>query len=118
MYRIRKKEVPVTTSNLNQIPLQDEVLVLGGGVAGCAASIALARKGRVVTLIERDGLNNPLARAVLLFCLRVWPGVMRVTARLTRVAQHAIVAYPCSRLLKSSPAKTTLSRQNTIGQMQ
>ena len=38
-----------------------------------------------------DGLNNSLARAVLPFCLRVWPGVMRVTARLTRVAQHAVV---------------------------
>jgi menaquinone-9 beta-reductase len=34
--------------------LQDEVLILGGGVAGCAASIALARKGRTVILIERE----------------------------------------------------------------
>jgi flavin-dependent dehydrogenase len=34
--------------------LQDEVLILGGGVAGCAASIALARTGRSVTLIERE----------------------------------------------------------------
>ena len=49
-----KKEIPVRTSNLNQIPVQDEVLILGGGVAGCAASIALARKGRSVTLIERE----------------------------------------------------------------
>jgi flavin-dependent dehydrogenase len=39
-----------------------------------------------------DGLNNPFARAVLPFCLRVWPGVMRVTARLTRVTQPAAVA--------------------------
>ena len=39
-----------------------------------------------------DGLNNALARAVLPFCLRVWPGVMRVTARLTRVTQIAAVA--------------------------
>ena len=39
-----------------------------------------------------DGLNNALARAVLPFCLRVWPGVMRVTAKLTRVARHASVA--------------------------
>lgn len=39
-----------------------------------------------------DGLNNALARAVLPFCLRVWPGVMRVTARLTRVAQSAVAA--------------------------
>jgi len=48
-----EKELPVT-STLNRIPVQDEVLVLGGGVAGCAASIALARKGRSVTLIERE----------------------------------------------------------------
>jgi len=39
-----------------------------------------------------DGLNNSFARAVLPFCLRVWPVVMRVTARLTRVAQQATVA--------------------------
>jgi flavin-dependent dehydrogenase len=39
-----------------------------------------------------DGLNNALARAVLPFCLRVWPGVMRVTARLTRVTQPPAVA--------------------------
>ncbi len=38
------------------------------------------------------GLNNSLARAVLPACLRVWPGVMRVTARVTRVAQGAGVA--------------------------
>jgi flavin-dependent dehydrogenase len=49
-----EKEFPVTSSNLNRIPAQDEVLILGGGVAGCAASIALARKGRRVTLIERE----------------------------------------------------------------
>jgi menaquinone-9 beta-reductase len=46
--------VEVRPSNLNRIPLPDEVLVLGGGVAGSAAAIALARKGRVVTLIERE----------------------------------------------------------------
>jgi flavin-dependent dehydrogenase len=38
-----------------------------------------------------DGLNNAFARAVLPFCLRVWPGVMRVTAKLTRVAQRGVV---------------------------
>ena len=39
-----------------------------------------------------DGLNNSFARAVLPFCLRVWPGVMRVTAKLTRVTHDAAVA--------------------------
>jgi flavin-dependent dehydrogenase len=38
------------------------------------------------------GMNNALARAVLPFCLKVWPGAMRLTARLTRVSQPAIVA--------------------------
>ena len=42
--------------------------------------------------VAADGLNNALARAVLPFCLRVWPGAMRVTARLTRVTQAAAVA--------------------------
>ena len=49
-----EKEIPVTASTLPRIPAQDEVLILGGGVAGCAASIALARNGRRVTLIERE----------------------------------------------------------------
>jgi flavin-dependent dehydrogenase len=38
-----------------------------------------------------NGLNNPVARAILPFCLRVWPGAMRVTARLTRVTQPTAV---------------------------
>jgi len=42
--------------------------------------------------IAADGLNNAFARAVLPFCLRVWPGAMRLTARLTRVTQPAAVA--------------------------
>ena len=36
------------------LSVQDDVLILGGGVAGCATAIALARKGRSVTLIERE----------------------------------------------------------------
>ena len=42
--------------------------------------------------LAADGLNNSLARAVLPFCLRVWPGVMGVTAKLTRIAQHTATA--------------------------
>jgi flavin-dependent dehydrogenase len=41
--------------------------------------------------VADHGMNNAFARAVLPFCLRVWPGAMRVTARLTRVAQPAVV---------------------------
>jgi len=42
--------------------------------------------------LAANGLNNSLARAVLPFCLRVWPGAMRVTARLTRVTQPTAIA--------------------------
>ena len=31
------------------VPVKDEGLILGGGVAGCAALVALARKGRAMT---------------------------------------------------------------------
>jgi len=41
--------------------------------------------------LAAQGMNHPIARAVLPFCLRVWPGAMRLTARLTRVAQPAAV---------------------------
>jgi flavin-dependent dehydrogenase len=42
--------------------------------------------------IAADGLTNSFARAVLPFCLRIWPGAMRVTAKLTRVTQPAAIA--------------------------
>src|ERR1700677_3750039 len=42
--------------------------------------------------VAADGLNNALARAALPFCLRVWPGALSVTARLTRVTQPGAVA--------------------------
>src|SRR5580698_10709575 len=45
---------PLHTSRENQIEGQSECLVVGGGVAGCAAAVALRRKGRNVTLIERE----------------------------------------------------------------
>ncbi len=41
-----------------------------------------------------DGINNAPARAILPFCLQLWPGVMRVTARLTRVAAGQVPMAP------------------------
>ena len=49
-----KKEIPVTTSNLNQIPLQDEVLILGGGVAAVPLRSRSPARDERVTLIERE----------------------------------------------------------------
>ncbi len=41
-----------------------------------------------------SGLNNPVARAILPFGLRLWPGVMRLTAKLTRIAQSESTTAP------------------------
>jgi menaquinone-9 beta-reductase len=57
------------------------------------AKLGSALRGQMrLAEFAADGLNNSLARAVLPFCLRVWPGVMRMTARLTRITQPAVVA--------------------------
>jgi hypothetical protein len=57
-----------------------------------------------------NSLNNALARAVLPFCLGVWPGAMRVTARLTRVTQPAAIAPQGVRELK----QTSLAGTNSV----
>lgn len=40
--------------------------------------------------LAADGMNNKVARSILPFVLHRWPGVMRITAQLTRVAQRGV----------------------------
>jgi flavin-dependent dehydrogenase len=44
--------------------------------------------------VAANGLTNGVARAVLPFCLRIWPGAMRLTAKLTRITQPALAVAP------------------------
>jgi len=37
-----------------RISVKCDVLVIGGGIAGCATALQLARRGKKVTLLERD----------------------------------------------------------------
>ena len=39
------------------------VVVIGGGVIGCAAALALARRGASVTLLERDAIAAGASQA-------------------------------------------------------
>jgi flavin-dependent dehydrogenase len=92
--------IPSFTGDGISIALHTARCAVAAYLAGEAASVfqtklrsALLAQMRLAEFAA-DGLNNPLARAVLPLCLRVWPGVMRVTARLTRIAQHSAVATP------------------------
>jgi glycine/D-amino acid oxidase-like deaminating enzyme len=40
------------------MPESSEVVVVGGGVAGCATAYYLSRAGVKVTLIEREGIGR------------------------------------------------------------
>jgi flavin-dependent dehydrogenase len=68
--------------------------------------------------VAANGLNNTFARAVLPFCLRVWPGVMRVTARLTRVTHHAAVEPYTASLPGMGPSEPRLVSQIPMGELQ
>ena len=90
--------IPSFTGDGISIALHTARCAVAAYVAGVAAPVfqaqlrsALLNQMRLAEFAA-DGLNNSFARAVLPFCLRVWPGVMRVTARLTRVAQNGTAA--------------------------
>ena len=89
--------IPSFTGDGISIALHTARRATAAYLAGVPAPIFQARLRSALLLQMRlaelaaDGLNNSLARAVLPFCLSVWPGVMRVTARLTRVAQSSVV---------------------------
>ena len=90
--------IPSFTGDGISIALHTARCAVSAYIAGESAPIFQAKLRSAMTKQMRlaefaaDGLNNSLARAVLPFCLRVWPGVMRVTAKLTRVAQSGMVA--------------------------
>ncbi|MSO54948.1 MAG: FAD-binding oxidoreductase [Rhodospirillales bacterium] len=44
-------------------PLTTDVLIVGGGIAGCATAYYLAREGLEVTLIERDDISSQASGA-------------------------------------------------------
>lgn len=65
----------------------------GEPAAAFQANLRSAMRSQMrLAALAADGLNNAVARAVLPFVLRVWPGAMRVTASLTRVTQPAPAA--------------------------
>ncbi len=90
--------IPSFTGDGLSLALHTARSAVGAYLAGETAPVFQARLRSALLAQMRlakfaaDGLNNPLARAVLPFCLKVWPGVMRVTARLTRIAQHPAIA--------------------------
>ena len=55
----RRTQPPLTLGPSRRTPDRPaHVLVVGGGLAGCAAAAALARRGSAVTLLEQGALAN------------------------------------------------------------
>lgn len=90
--------IPSFTGDGISVALHTARCAVAAYVAGEPAPVfqAKLRSGLLTQMrmaeFAADGMNNALARAVLPFCLRVWPGVMSVTAKLTRVAHNAAIA--------------------------
>ena len=90
--------IPSFTGDGISIALHSARCAVAACLAGESAPIFQARLRSALLPQMRlaefaaDGLNNALARAGLPFCLSVWPGVMSVTAKLTRIAQHSVAA--------------------------
>ena len=77
------------------------VLVIGGGLAGSAAAIALARAGRAVTLIERD----PIARHKV--CGEFLSGEALVLLQGLGVSTRALGAVPVNAVRLCSGRRST-----------
>ena len=43
---------------MNEIEMETDVLVIGGGISGCALAYFLAQEGLEIMLVERSGLNS------------------------------------------------------------
>jgi hypothetical protein len=70
------------------VHLETDVLVVGGGPAGCAAATAAARLGADVTLVERYGHLGGLATGGLVFWidrLTDWEGTEVITGYATEI---------------------------------
>jgi hypothetical protein len=73
------------------------------------------KPSRTAGLSLADGSNNAFARTVLPFCLRVWPGVMRATARLTReLSSRQVVILSGAKDLQLLFSRTPRSGANSL----
>jgi flavin-dependent dehydrogenase len=110
-------------------PLREEILILGGGVAGCAAAIALARKGVAVTLIEREptprhkvcgeflsgeALADLHALGIDAASLGAVP-IHRVRLAAARRAAEAVLPFPAASLTRKALDTALLARAREAG---
>ena len=70
------------------VPSHSEVVIIGGGIAGCSIAYHLAEKNIQVTLVERKSLT----------CGTTWHaaglvGQLRATKNLTKMAKNSTELY-------------------------
>jgi flavin-dependent dehydrogenase len=90
--------IPSFTGDGISIALHTARRAVTACLANESAPVFQAKLGESLTAQMRmaelaaSGLNNAAARAILPFCLRMWPGAMRLTAKLTRIAPRTDMA--------------------------
>jgi flavin-dependent dehydrogenase len=109
--------IPSFTGDGISIALHTARCAVAAYLQGEAAPVFQARLGSQLTAQMRlaqfaaAGLNHALTRAVLPTCLKLWPGVMSVTAKLTRIAQHANAAPDAAASQVASPCQIPPRKQ-------
>jgi glycine/D-amino acid oxidase-like deaminating enzyme len=79
------------------LPSQADVVVIGGGVAGCAAAYQLSKRGRKVVLVEMRGIcsgasgrNGGMTGGGSSMHTRVGQAVFKLTSENLRLIQHEL----------------------------
>lgn len=116
--RLTQIRATAESSTLNEPP---KAMVVGSGVAGLAAALALTKAGWSVTCLERARLGTETTTSNAATAIHLWPGAMRALASISTqladkveaagdIVESVALCRPDGRLVcvATSPSRTVL----------